>query len=113
MLNSHIYGIDPGSSIVKIYSRQSDEIIKEKNMIAIRNREDILAAGNEAYEMFEKNPANVTVSSPMSGGMIANISYLEIMLHYLLRRTGRRVGRHPVIYFAVPVDMTEIEKRAY
>ena len=78
MLNSHIYGIDPGSSIVKIYSRQSDEIIKEKNMIAIRNREDILAAGNEAYEMFEKNPANVTVSSPMSGGMIANISYLRL-----------------------------------
>ncbi len=113
MFNSHTYGIDPGSSIVKIYSQQTDEIIKERNMIAVRNREDILAAGNDAYEMFEKNPPNVTVSSPMANGMIANVSYLEIVLHYLLGKTGGRVGQHPVIYFAVPVDMTEIEKRAY
>lgn len=113
MIGKQIYGIDLGSNMIKIYSRKSNEIIKERNMIAIRNREDILAVGDEAYEMFEKNPPNVEVTSPMSGGMIANVGYLEIVLQELLEKTGRSIMGHPVIYFAVPVDMTEIEKRAY
>lgn len=113
MFTNHVYGIDLGSNMIKIYSQKNDEILKEKNMIAIRNKEDVLAVGDEAYEMFEKNPSNVEVTSPMSGGMIGNISQLEIVLQILLEKTGRNVGRHPVIYFAVPVDMTEIEKRAY
>ncbi|MBS6195287.1 MAG: rod shape-determining protein [Clostridiales bacterium] len=110
---NHVYGIDLGSSMIKIYSRKNDEIVKEKNMIAIRNKEDILATGDEAFEMFEKNPGNVEVSSPMSNGMIANIGNLEAVLHTLLEKASRHVGRRPEIYFAVPVDMTEIEKRAY
>lgn len=113
MFTNHVYGIDLGSNMIKIYSQKSDEILKERNMIAIRNKEQILAVGDEAYEMYEKSPANVEISSPMSNGMIANISHLEILLQTLLERTSRSTGRHPVIYFAVPVDMTEIEKRAY
>lgn len=113
MFKNHVYGIDLGSNTIKIYSQKSNEILKEKNMIAIRNKDTILAVGDEAYEMYEKNPANVEVSSPMLNGMIANISHLEILLHMLLEKTEHNVGRHPVIYFAVPVDMTEIEKRAY
>ncbi|NCB91461.1 MAG: rod shape-determining protein [Clostridia bacterium] len=113
MFTNHVYGIDLGSNMIKIYSQKNDVIVKERNMIAIRNKEDILAVGDEAYEMFEKNPDNVEVTSPMSNGMIANISYLEIVLHMLLEKTGRRIGRRPVFYFAVPVDTTEIEKRAY
>lgn len=113
MFANHVYGIDLGSNMIKIYSQKSDEILKERNMIAIRNKEDILAVGDDAYEMYEKNPANITVSSPMSNGMIANIGHLEILLHNLLEKTSRNSGSHPVIYFAVPVDMTEIEKRAY
>ena len=30
------------------------EILKEKNMIAIRNKDTVLAVGDEAYEMYEK-----------------------------------------------------------
>ena len=58
MIGKQIYGIDLGSNMIKIYSRKSDEIIKERNMIAIRNREDILAVGDEAYEMYEKKIIN-------------------------------------------------------
>lgn len=113
MFGNWAYGIDLGSNMIKIYSKKSDEIIKERNMIAIRKKNQILATGDAAYEMFEKNPQDVEVSSTMSGGMIANITYLEIVLQKLLQRSSKRTGRHPVIYFAVPVDMTEIEKHAY
>lgn len=111
--NRYIYGIDLGSNMIKIYSQKHNVIVKEKNMIAIRNKEDVIGIGDEAYEMYEKNPTNVIVTSPMSNGMIANISQLELVLYSLLTKSGRRIGRRPVIYFSVPVGMTEIEKRAY
>ena len=75
MFKNHVYGIDLGSNMIKIYSQNSNEILKEKNMIAIRNKDTVLAVGDEAYEIYEKNPTNVKVSSPMLNGMIANISY--------------------------------------
>lgn len=113
MLFQDTFGIDLGTSTVKIYSQRKDEILVEKNMIAIRNKEEILAVGNAAYEMFEKTPHNITVSSTMSYGMIANITNLEIVLHLLLRKISKRIGRKPLLYFTVPTDMSEIEKRAY
>ncbi len=113
MFGNRVYGIDLGSHMIKIYSRKSNEIVKERNMIAVRNENHVLAVGDEAYEMYEKSPENVEVTSTMSNGKIANISYLEIVLYSLLQKTGNRIGRHPVIYFSVPSNMTEIEKRAY
>lgn len=113
MFMNRVYGIDLGSHMVKIYSQKDNEIMKERNMIAVRNGKDILAAGEDAYEMYEKNPVDVDVSSPMVNGMIANIGYQEIVLHNLFNKTGRYLGNRPVIFFAVPMDMTEIEKRAY
>lgn len=109
----NVYGVDLGTSTVKIYSQKRDTITKEKNMIAVRNHEDVLAVGNEAYEMFEKAPGNVSVGSPMAFGMIADIGNVEFVLHTLLHRIDRHLGRNPVLYFAVPTDMSEIETRAY
>lgn len=109
----NIYGVDLGTSTVKIYSKKRNTITKEKNMIAVRNHEDVLAVGNEAYEMYEKAPGNVTVGSPMAFGMIADIGNAEFVLQTLLHRTDRHLGRNPMLYFAVPTDMTEIETRAY
>lgn len=108
-----VYGIDLGSNTIKIYSQSDDNIIKERNMIAVRQETDVLAVGDLAYEMFEKNPADIEVSSPMNNGMIANINQLDIVLHTLLNRTVQKGIGRPTIYFAVPMDMTEIEKRAY
>ena len=59
MFKNHVYGIDLGSNMIKIYSQNSNEILKEKNMIAIRNKDTVLAVGDEAYEIYEKNPTNV------------------------------------------------------
>ena len=42
----NVYGIDLGTSTVKIYDLKKDTITKEKNMIAIRNREQVIAVGN-------------------------------------------------------------------
>ena len=72
MLLRKTYGIDLGSSSIKVYSFFKNKSYMEKNMIASKGRR-IIAVGNEAYDMFEKAPANIVVNSPMAFGMIANL----------------------------------------
>ena len=77
MLLRKTYGIDLGSSSIKVYSFFKNKSYMEKNMIASKGRR-IIAVGNEAYDMFEKAPANIVVNSPMAFGMIANLELQEI-----------------------------------
>ena len=79
MLLRKTYGIDLGSSSIKVYSFFKNKSYMEKNMIASKGRR-IIAVGNEAYDMFEKAPANIVVNSPMAFGMIANLELQEIAL---------------------------------
>lgn len=108
------YGIDTGTSTVKIYSHSKDKIYVEKNMIAVREKErKVLAVGDEAYEMFEKAPSNIHVDSPMAFGMIADIPRMEFVLYTLLNKIEKRCFFGHVIYFAIPMDLSQLEKRAY
>ena len=50
----HVYGIDLGTSNIKMYSSSSDNILNEKNVIAIKNKNEIFSFGNQAFEMYEK-----------------------------------------------------------
>ena len=51
------YGIDIGTSNFKMCCSDKDKILNEKNIIAIANKTELLAFGDEAYEMYEKAPA--------------------------------------------------------
>ncbi len=113
MLTKNIFGVDLGTSAIKIYSLRKKRTMVEKNMIGIRNGSQVIAVGDDAFEMFEKNPPNVSVDRPIVNGKIADVDEVEMMLRVLLRRTDRRVGSKPIIYFSVPVNMSELEKRAY
>ena len=73
MLFDNVYGVDLGTSAVKIYDTKKDTIIKEKNIIAVRNGDTVFAVGNEAYEIFEKTPENIKVITPMTNGRISDV----------------------------------------
>jgi rod shape-determining protein MreB len=113
MLLHHGFGIDIGTSSVKIYDQRSDRIQKERNMIAIFNNESVYAIGNEAYHLLGKTPETMRVITPMANGRISDVSLMEAVLHTLLSRCESRIGQSPALYFSVLPDMTEIERRAY
>lgn len=69
--------------------------------------------GNEAYEMFEKEPMDISVKSPMAFGMVANLELQEIVLYSMMKKIDHILGIGSTMYFTVPLDMTAIEKRAY
>ena len=112
MLFEKTYGIDLGSSSVKVYSFFRNKTYIEKNMIASKGH-TIIAMGNEAYDMFEKSPTDITVTSPMTFGMIANLELQEIVLYSMIRNIDHILGFGATMYFTVPLDMTAVEKRAY
>lgn len=110
-----IYGIDFGTSTIKIYQKNDGVILDEKNVIAIQDRKKIIAAGNEAYEMYEKTPANIFVTYPVKNGVIADIANMLELLNHLFRKINKRNSRFSAseIIVATPSDITEVEKRAF
>lgn len=110
-----IYGIDFGTSMIKIYQKNNGIILDEKNIIAIANRRKMIAAGDEAFEMYEKAPANISVTYPVRNGVIADIANMLELLNYTLRKIKLRNSKFSSAEFivATPTDITEVEKRAF
>lgn len=112
-MGNNIFGIDLGTSNIKIYSRNEDAILVEKNMIAIENKNTLFAYGDSAYEMFEKAPANIHISYPLCNGVIADIQNMQLLVKYFVGDIGKGNIRPADYYIAVPTDVTEVEKRAF
>lgn len=110
---NNAYGIDLGTSNIKIYSRADDAVIMERNMIAIKNKHDLFAYGNSAFDMFEKAPNNIHISYPLCNGVIADIKSMQTLLKYFLNDISKGNLKPAEYLVAVPTDITEVEKRAF
>lgn len=111
----NIFGLDIGTSNIKIYSKDKDTFLNEKTMIAVANKKDIYAFGDEAYEMYEKAPENINVSFPVKSGVIADFDNMQnLFIQFINKLTGNPKKIPPSDYYiAVPTDITEVEKRAF
>lgn len=108
-------GIDLGTKRIK-YCRKGDGIIfDEENCIAIENREEIRAIGDEAAEMVGRTPETIEVIYPVNRGVIANVSAMELLFNAsfdrLYGKAKRASGSNFII--ALPTDITEVEKRSF
>lgn len=113
MVQGNAFGIDLGTSNIKIYSLSDDSIMIEKNMIAIMNKKSVFAYGNSAYEMYEKAPSNIRISHPLCNGVIADIKNMEELVRFFVNDISRGNLKPADFYIAVPTDITEVEKRAF
>lgn len=112
MLHNAI-GIDFGTDTIKICDSKMNISVCEKNMIAIRDNQQIIAIGDAAYNMYGKTPVNVIASCPMVRGVIAEQKNAQAVLSYLLKKHKHILNGHPTVYIAVPRDISSVEKRAY
>jgi len=113
-MTSRVYGIDFGTSTIKIYRKGQGIVLNERNIIAIANNNKIIAGGNDAFEMYEKAPANIKVSYPVRNGVIADVADMTALLTYFIKRLNdnKRPGTADYIV-ATPTDITEVERRAF
>ena len=107
------FGIDLGTSNIKLYNGNSDTYFMEKNMIAIEGRDTILAYGDSAFEMYEKAPDNINISFPLCNGVIADIGNMQTLMKYFVEDLFKGNVKPADYYIAVPTDVTDVERRAF
>jgi rod shape-determining protein MreB len=107
------YGIDLGSSNIRIYNGNDDSYVMEKNMIAVEGKDTLFAYGDSAFDMYEKAPDNITVSYPVVNGVIADIRNMDTLVHYFINDLCKGSIKPADYYIAVPNDVTEVERRAF
>ncbi len=114
IVSAKVFGIDFGTSTIKIYRKNEGVIFDEKNIIALCNNE-VMAIGDEAFEMLGKAPDNFLVTYPVKNGVIADIANMLSLLNKAFKciadQTGKITGADIIV--AAPTDVTEVEKRAF
>lgn len=112
-MGNNSFGLDLGTNNIKIYNRGDDSFFVEKNMVAIENKKTLLAYGDDAFDMYEKAPANIVTSYPVINGVIADINNMQTMVKYFITDQMHGNLKPADYYVAVPTDVTEVEKRAF
>ena len=109
-----VYGVDLGTSLIKIYKKGKGIVVSQRNIIAIENKKYVIAVGDEAYSMYEKAPESVSVTQPIRNGVIADIANMEKLFSEFMKQTTKTGKLQPSEYIvAIPIDITEVEKRAF
>lgn len=102
--------IDLGTENIRIYYKGT--IIDEPAVIAYDEYNDnIVAIGNEAYEMLGKNPETYAVVRPLEGGVITDFEMACRLINAFL---GKVIGGviKPRVVATVPCGITDVERRA-
>lgn len=106
------YGLDLGSYEIKVYDKKQDTIWKEKNVLAVQDKKEIIAIGEDAYQMYEKTPPDIEVAFPMRDGVISHFNDMQNLLQNILKK-NRHFSRGAEYVIAVPTDVTEVQKKAF
>ena len=108
------FGLDIGSNNIRISSLNLGKFISEKNVIAIRDDKFVIGYGDNAYDMFEKAPSNVTVTFPVKDSVISDCEKMQAILEFLFKKlNGGKIVKNGHFLISVPSDITEVEKRAF
>lgn len=110
---NNFFGIDIGTSNIRIYNQADNNIFMEKNMIAIEDGNVLLAYGDSAFDMYEKAPSNIVSSFPVVNGVIADITNMETLLKLFITDLSKGSLKPADFVIAVPTDVTDVEKRAF
>ncbi len=112
---SNDFAIDLGTANTLIYLRNEGIVLNEPTVVAVDAKTNqVLAAGQEAKDMFGKTPESIIACRPMRDGVIANFELTESMLRYFIRKVNgnRRMLVSPRMIIGVPSGITQVERRA-
>lgn len=109
-------GIDIGTSNTLVYVKDNGIVINEPSVVAINTRNDqIIGVGHAAKEMIGKTPPHIVASQPLVDGVVSDFEVAEKMLKYFIDQVHREtfsVLPRPRVIIAIPLDVTEVERKA-
>jgi rod shape-determining protein MreB len=109
-------GIDLGTANTLVYCKDKGIIINEPSVVALNTRTgQIVAVGNAAKDMIGKTPAHIATVKPLVAGIISDFEVTEKMLKFFIEKShkdGFSVLPRPRVIIGVPLDLTEVERKA-
>ena len=110
-------GIDLGTANTLVYVRGRGIMINEPSVVAInRKTGQVLAVGSEAKKMIGRTPDHIVAIRPLQGGVVSDFEITQQMLKYFIDKVYKEAGfkfmARPRVIVGVPIDVTEVERRA-
>ncbi|HEX9375531.1 MAG TPA: rod shape-determining protein [Actinomycetota bacterium] len=105
--------IDLGTANTLVYRQGEGIVFNEPTVIALNTRSgDVLAMGDEAWEMIGRTPGNVVAMRPLRHGAITDFDITQHMIRLILKRVGVSRFPKPRVLICVPSAITGVERRA-
>lgn len=105
--------IDLGTANTLVYARGRGIVLNEPTVVALDTRSrDVLAIGDEAWQMIGRTPGYIVAERPMRQGAITDFDLTERMIKLLLQRVGVSRINRPRVLICVPSAITSVERRA-
>jgi len=110
-------GIDLGTANTLVYVRGRGIMINEPSVVAINQKTgQVLAVGTEAKKMIGRTPDHIVATRPLQGGVVSDFEITQQMLKYFIDKVYKEAGfkfmARPRVIVGVPIDVTEVERRA-
>ncbi|MEP7037166.1 MAG: rod shape-determining protein [Acidobacteriota bacterium] len=106
--------IDMGTASTIIAVKGRDIVLDEPSLIAVNELSgDILAYGQEAFDMRGREGRDTTVLAPLNGGVVADFERTKKMLAHFVKKAktgGSQVSLQAVM--SMISDVTHVEQRA-
>ncbi len=81
--------LDLGTANTLVYARGKGIILNQPTVIALNTRtHEVLAVGNEAWQMIGRTPGYIVAVRPLREGAITDFDITERMIRLLLERAG-------------------------
>src|SRR6267143_949681 len=105
--------IDLGTANTLVYARGQGIILNEPTVIALNSRtQDVLAMGQEAWQMIGRTPGYIVAVRPLRGGAITDFEITQRLIRMLFQRAGISRLQRARVLICVPSAITHVEQRA-
>ncbi|MCU1356936.1 MAG: mreB [Acidimicrobiales bacterium] len=105
--------IDLGTANTLVYAKGHGIVLNEPSVIALNQQTgDVLAMGQEAWQMIGRTPGYIVAVRPLRQGAITDFDVTQRMIRLLLQRAGVSKFNRPRVVICVPSAITEVERRA-
>lgn len=117
-MSTFYIGIKLGSTTTCIYKSENGLVLKEASLIAmptnLKSRE-VKALGNDAKKLIGRVPANITIISPISNGVIQYEDLAVLMLKGFLKKVfpSKTIGQNIKAIVTTPIGLSPAEKKQY
>lgn len=108
--------IDLGTANTLLFVNGKGIVMNEPSIVAINSRTNqILAVGHTAKDMIGKTPPHITITRPLTKGVISDFEVTEKMLKYFIDKIHEEsftIVPRPRVVIGVPLEITEVERKA-